>query len=251
VHGHTRDVVAADLDLAGVDTDPHLDAERADRVDDRVCAVDGDAGAGKYCDESVSHCVDLASTEPFEFVADDVVMVVQKRVPAVVAERCGALEFALRRLAALCERAPSPPRLSSLARVAWEWGARAMSVGALRRFLDIVGSGDSRMDEPFWPASARFDAIAPGTMPSAWFAVSALEQFERTAAFSSYFADAGLDLSWLSRQPHASCEIERRNVLRRARAGQRIEVPPRLKVTAPDDLNAEAWRAGLVPNTFV
>jgi FkbM family methyltransferase len=168
-----------------------------------------------------------------------------------IAERCGALEFALRRLAALCERAASPPRLSSLARVACEWGARAVSVAALQRFLDIVGGGDSRMDEPLWPPSPRFDAIAPGTMPSEWFAVSALEQFERTAAFSSYFADAGLDLSWLSRQPYASCEIERRNVLRGARAGQHVAVPPRLKIAAADHLNADVWRAGLVPNTFV
>jgi hypothetical protein len=69
------------------------------------------------------------------------------------------------------------------------------------------------------------------------------------AAFSSYFADTGLNLGWLSRQPLAAREIERRHVLRRARAGERVEVPPRLCVAAPDHLNADVWRAGLVPNT--
>ena len=54
VHCHACDVVAAHLDLAGVDADPHLDAERADRVDDRVRAVDGDAGTGERRDESVA-----------------------------------------------------------------------------------------------------------------------------------------------------------------------------------------------------
>ena len=79
-----------------------------------------------------------------------------------------------------------------------------------------------------------------GAMASQW-----------TPAFSSYFADAGLDLGWLGRQPLAAAEIERRHVLRRARAGERVEVPARLRIGSPGHVNADAWRAGLVPNTFV
>src|SRR5579864_401516 len=70
-----------------------------------------------------------------------------------LAERCGALQFALRRLTSVCARGPSPPRLSSLARIAWEAGARVACVDALRHFLDIAGRGDDRIDEPFWPAA--------------------------------------------------------------------------------------------------
>ena len=168
-----------------------------------------------------------------------------------LAERCGALRFALRRLISVCARGPSPPRLSSLARIAWEAGARVVCVDALRRFLDIVGRGDQRMNEPFWPASPRFDAIPPRGKTTEWFAVSAIEQFERAAAHSSYFGDIGVNLDWLSRQPLAATEIERRRVLRRARAGEQVEVPARLCVSAPDHINADVWRAGLVPNTFV
>ena len=90
MHRHARDVVAAHLDLACVDADPHLDAERTDGVDDRVRAVDGDAGAGEHGDESVADGVDFAAAEPFELVADDVVVVVEQVVPPVVAERGGA-----------------------------------------------------------------------------------------------------------------------------------------------------------------
>jgi hypothetical protein len=39
--------------------------------------------------------------------------------------------------------------------------------------------------------------------------------------------------------------------LQRLRSGQKIEVPPRLLVPAPDHLNADIWRGGLVPNTIV
>jgi FkbM family methyltransferase len=166
-------------------------------------------------------------------------------------ERCGALAFALRALMAVRARAASPPRLSSLARIAWEAGARVVCVNALRHFLDIAGRGDDRMNEPFWPAAPRFDAIAPRGKTTEWFAVSALEQFERVAAFSSYFADTELNLDWLSRQPLAAREIERRHVLRRARADAKVEVPARLCATAADHVNADVWRAGLVPNTFV
>jgi FkbM family methyltransferase len=173
------------------------------------------------------------------------------RSPRPLAERCGALAFALDRLISLCTRAASPPRLSSLARIAWEAGARVVCVTALRHFLDIAGRGDDRINEPFWPAAPRFDVIAPHGKTTEWFAVSALEQFERTAVFSSYFGDNGLNLDWLGRQPLAAPEIERRRVLRRARAGEQVEVPARLCVAAPDHINADVWRGGLVPNTCV
>src|SRR5918993_1180472 len=55
-----------------------------------------------------------------------------------VVMRCAALAFALRGLTAACARAPTPERLSTLARVAWEWGARAQSVGVLQHLLKTV-----------------------------------------------------------------------------------------------------------------
>ena len=46
-------------------------------------------------------------------------------------------------------------------------------------------------------------------------------------------------------------EMERRCVLQRALAGERVEVPARLCIAAEDHLNADVWRAGLVPSTDV
>jgi len=107
------------------------------------------------------------------------------------------------------------------------------------------------VSEPFWPASARFDGIDPGAQRGQWLLASAFEQFEQTAAFSSIFAPAEFDLEWLCAQPFVATEMERRRVLRRLAAGERVEVPARLRIPAEDHLNAEIWRAGLVPGTSI
>jgi FkbM family methyltransferase len=165
--------------------------------------------------------------------------------------RCAALRFACDTLTALCEKQASLSRLSTLARITWEIGRRTVSVNALKMLADVLKRGTGRIMEPFWPASPRFDRIVPGANVVEWFVVAALEQFEQTAAFSSRFGSSGVDLDWLSRQPLVSTEIERRRILQRLRAGQKVEVPPRLLASALDHLNAEVWRGGLVPNTIV
>jgi hypothetical protein len=116
---------------------------------------------------------------------------------------------------------------------------------------DVLKAGTGRIMEPFWPANPRFDEVVPGPNVVEWFVVAALEQFEKTAFFSSMFGNSGVDLDWLSKQPLVSLEIERRRILQRVHKGQKIEVPPRLLAPAPDHLNAESWFGGLVANTIV
>lgn len=166
-------------------------------------------------------------------------------------ERYAALRFACDTLTALCEQDASLARLSTLARIAWEIGRRAVAVSVLKLLADILRRGTGRMEEPFWPANPRFDTISPGAHVMEWFVVQALEQFEQAAAFSSMFGQSGIDIDWLSQQPFASAEIERRRILRRARVGQKMEVSQRLLVDAADHVNAESWRGGLVPNAIV
>ena len=167
------------------------------------------------------------------------------------AERCGALQFACETLRRSCEAAPSLGRLSSVARAAWDAGRRTLCIGALRAFADAVMRGDMNVGEPFWPASARFDAISPGAKRAEWLLASAFEQWERAIAHSSLFGRAQFDLGWLCAQPFVSAEMERRRVLLRAASGERVEVPARLCFAADDHLNADIWRSGLVPNTSV
>lgn len=166
-------------------------------------------------------------------------------------ERSAALQFACDALGTLCEKDPSLARLSTLARVAGELGHRSKSVHALNMLSQVLKDGSGRMVEPFWPANPRFDSISPGANVIQWFVVSVLEQFEQTASYSSMFRNSGVDLDWLSSQPFVSAEIDRRRTLLRARAGQKIQVPPRLLTGGPDHLNADIWRGGMVPNTIV
>jgi FkbM family methyltransferase len=166
-------------------------------------------------------------------------------------ERCAALAFAVRALKAVCQHAPTPARLSTLARVAWEWGARDASVAALQQLLNVLQGGGIRLDEPFWPAAPRFDDMDLGNKPAAWLVAASAEHYERTFSLSSFFGGPTPALDWLCAQRFAARDIERRRVLHAAKAGQRPTVPPSLCVASADHLNADIWRAGLVPGTVV
>lgn len=168
-----------------------------------------------------------------------------------LAERCAALAAANEALMTACEKQPSLARLSTLARVSWEIGARGMSLYALKLVTDLLKRPSSRLTEPFWPAHPRFDAIAPGTNIIAWLAVGSIERYEQLATFSSLFGASGVDLDWLSKQPLASTEMERRRVLKRVRALAGAVVTEKLASAAPDHINAALWAAGSVPGTTV
>src|SRR6516165_212519 len=82
-----------------------------------------------------------------------------------IATRVAALAFALHGLRTACARAPTAERLSSFARVAWEWAARGESVAVLQRLLQSLQGRQIRLSEPFWPAHPRFDSLSPGSQP--------------------------------------------------------------------------------------
>ena len=165
------------------------------------------------------------------------------------AVRCAALAFALQNVRLVCTHAPTIERLSTWARVAWEFGARSESILALNKLLQIAQNTGLPFAEPFWPASSRFDEISPESDPRTWFVTAAAEQFERTFTFSSAFGGASQALAWLCNQKLASAEMERRRVLIEARAGQSPIVPERLRIRAQDNRNAKLWREGMVPGT--
>jgi len=161
--------------------------------------------------------------------------------------RYAALKFSHRVLRELCQTAPQAPRLSTFARVSWELGERNASFAVLQTIL-ALGREKTELTEPFWPVSARFDAIAPGPQVGQWFVVSVVEQLERAKAHSSAFSGDNVNLDWLRQQPFVSTEIERRHALKQMRAGVTIAVPERLCHPAEDHHNADLWRSGAIPN---
>lgn len=166
-------------------------------------------------------------------------------------QRCAALAFAYETVLTACEKQPALARLSTLARIASEFGMRGIAGYALKTISDLLRRGNARFNEPFWPAHPRFDAIAPGANVMEWFVVSSLERYEQLAAFSSLFGTSAVDLDWLSKQPLASTEMERRRILKRALSRSGAVITEKLSKVAPDHLNAAIWAAGNVPGTTV
>jgi predicted O-linked N-acetylglucosamine transferase (SPINDLY family) len=96
--------------------------------------------------------------------------------------RC-ALDFAL----ASIEEPTNVSRLSTLARIAGDWGQRAVAVQAAETALAIHRAGKGRIPEPFLPGCARYDSISPGKRHAEHAVAALMEQYELCAAYSTYF----------------------------------------------------------------
>ena len=168
-----------------------------------------------------------------------------------ITTRCAALAFAMKSIRMASTGACDAERASTWARIAWEWGARSESVAALRLLFQILRERPALLKEPFWAASTRFGGNGPAVPPVDWFWIAAAEQYERSWSFSSIFGGPSQFLSWLCEQRLADAEMLRRLILISARMGQRPLVPERLRVAAPDHLNADIWRGGMVPGTVL
>jgi hypothetical protein len=135
-------------------------------------------------------------------------------------ERFNALETSLRSLVSLCQGQPPSLRLASLARVASDYGARFIAVEALRQLLGkLVRDKSVDMGEPFVPPGKRFDNIAPRNNIQDWIFASALEEFERLHAFSSFYTGDGARrrLELIVSLGYESAEMRRRLDLINAR----------------------------------
>ena len=156
------------------------------------------------------------------------------------------LMFAFRTLSALCKVSPTIPRLSTLARVAYEAGKRAEALAALCSAQRSLTAG-ATVEEMFWPAHPRFDELATDASSwTGWLVASIIETIERSQHASSYWGPSGVNLGWLTGVPWSSTEMERRRVLRALKDGKPVALPDRLTYAAADHLNAEVWASGAV-----
>jgi protein O-GlcNAc transferase len=109
-----------------------------------------------------------------------------------MAERVRALEASFSQFRALCERAPSRLRLASLARVAHDFGQRAVAVNALTQLVESIRLNDGvDLKEPFLVPLERFESIAPGEELGRWIVGAILEQLEKRERFSTFYAGPG------------------------------------------------------------
>lgn len=137
-----------------------------------------------------------------------------------MAERVRALEASFSQLKKLCEQDSSHLRLASLARVADDFGQRAVAVNALGRLIELIRlNGGVDPNEPFLAPLERFDSIAPGEALGSWIVAAVLEQLEKRERFSSFYADpsALVRLEAIHALGFGSPEMERRRDLVRLR----------------------------------
>jgi FkbM family methyltransferase len=138
-------------------------------------------------------------------------------------DRFRALKASYMALKAVCDQEPTLLRLSSLARVAHDYGERAASVNALARLLGYIRHVGVDTSEPFLPPLERFDSISFGEEPARWLVAAVLEQLERRERFSSFYAGptARERLEDIHALGHGSPEMERRLDLVRQRFDNR------------------------------
>lgn len=137
-------------------------------------------------------------------------------------ERFRALEASFSHFKRLCEREPSSLRLASLARVARDYGARSLAVGALQQLCNgILEHKQVDPREPFLAPAERFDSIAPGDAIGNWVLAAALEEFERLGSFSSFYTgpSAQQRLEMIGTLGFGSAEMGRRLRLLQRRFG--------------------------------
>lgn len=88
-----------------------------------------------------------------------------------------ALKSSYGQLEALCKESPHFECLCSVARIAREIGYREKAFKAVGHTADIFTTQQSlKLDEPFLPASQRFDNIDSDNRFGAWMKASLLEQ---------------------------------------------------------------------------
>lgn len=139
-----------------------------------------------------------------------------------VAERFDALSRSYHRFRSLVDGSPTQARLSSLARIAQDFGARAVAIDALSRlFNSIAQHGRVDLDEPFLAPAARFDSLDPQGALGDWMLVAAAEQLERLQEYSTFYRgrSAQQRLEMICRSEFASPDMHRRLSLLRQRFG--------------------------------
>lgn len=135
-------------------------------------------------------------------------------------ERFQNLEASYRFCQQLVVEAPSPGRLSNLARVAAAFGYRSVAVDALKCLIEDLDRGSClNLQEPFLAPGERNESTSTLGEPNRWLLAAALENYERLRCFSSYFADntSYRNYERISSLGYASEEINRRMTLFRRR----------------------------------
>lgn len=125
------------------------------------------------------------------------------------ARRLSMMKAALQDMLQYCTASNSAVALSTLARIAIDYGSRMTGNDVLQHLMDV---GIDAIDHPFLPASARFESLEDCPAEN-WLWHSAGETFERNRMYSSFFGHDLARLELLAAHPNAAPFLLRRLVL--------------------------------------
>lgn len=162
------------------------------------------------------------------------------------AQRVGWLVRAHLGIAEALDAAATLPRRMSYARTAWELGARADAVMALKPALARVAhDAASAFKEPFLAPSMRYERLPAGNRSCEWLQCAVVEQYDKLRHRSSIFegTESLETLEPICDLPFRSPEVERRWQLKRICQGlQAIPEPVALLCQwSEENLNPQFW----------
>jgi len=137
-------------------------------------------------------------------------------------ERLRGLDVSIQLLKSLGKEIAQYLRLSTLTRVARDYGARTVGMNAIKQLLDSISlKRPIDASEPFLAPAKRFDTISPGAHITDWMLAASAEEFERLQSFSSfYLGDSSRSrLELIASLGFGSEEMGRRLQLLNARLG--------------------------------
>jgi FkbM family methyltransferase len=103
--------------------------------------------------------------------------------------RFRGLEASLQLLQSLSDEIAKHLRLSTLTRIARDYGARTVALSAIKQLIHAISRLKGRIDasEPFLTPAKRFDTISPGASIDSWMLAASAEELERLQSFSSFY----------------------------------------------------------------
>lgn len=196
----------------------------------------------RYCAQPFARTMEIgaADFEQCPFSTALVAYSAYRFLPSLSADRrLALLQQAYEDLQAFCRTSNSAAALSSLSRVAQDFGLRSTALDALRHLL---ATDKIELDQPFFPPAARFESLDTLT-PDVWFVYAINEVLELGSSHSSLFGRDMSQLKWLAAQESASDEIARRLILAGLIGGLPVaEVEVQLAgLQGTEDENSVAW----------
>lgn len=137
-------------------------------------------------------------------------------------DRLSGLELSIQLLKSLGKEIGQYLRLSTLTRIARDYGARTVATNALTQLLDSISmKRPIDASEPFLAPSKRFDEIPPSSRLDDWMLAASSEEFERLRSFSSFYTgdSSRPRLELIASLGFGSEEMDRRLQLLNARYG--------------------------------